>query len=155
IAHIGNSNMLSRELGYRNELMLNGVEVNDNLIVKGMPCYEFGFVSARKLVENGESFSAMFCFNDSTALGAIRGIESQGLRVPEDVAVVGFDDIQMASLSTPSLTTVRQPLKDMGKSAVERLLSLLADGSASLGNVVFSTELVVRGSCGAHKHAEK
>jgi len=76
----------------------------------------------RKLLATGEAFTALFAFNDISAIGAIRALREAGRRVPEDVSVVGFDDIQSAAFQNPALTTVRQPLREMGVIAAQILL---------------------------------
>ena len=76
---------------------------------------EIGYKPMQALLEKSRDFTAIFCFNDIAAIGAIRALKDAGLSVPDDVSVVGFDDILSAAYSTPSLTTVRQPLFEMGK----------------------------------------
>jgi LacI family transcriptional regulator len=80
-----------------------------------------------KLLQAGRHFSALFAFNDVTAMGAILALREAGLRVPKDVSVVGFDDVLAASTYNPPLTTIRQPLRDMGQAAASTLLGLIAD----------------------------
>jgi DNA-binding LacI/PurR family transcriptional regulator len=89
----------------------------------------------------------MFAFNDISAIGAIRALREKGLRVPEDVSVVGFDDIQSAAFQNPGLTTVRQPLQQMGKIAAETVLRRIArDGAEHPKQITVEPELVVRQS---------
>ena len=76
---------------------------------------QIGYEPMRALLEKTRDFTAVFCFNDTAAIGAIRAIKDAGLDVPGDISVVGFDDITSAAFSTPSLTTVRQPLIEMGQ----------------------------------------
>src|SRR5438093_1146764 len=106
--------------------------------------------------QSDQVVSAVFCGNDLIALGVIQALESAGVRVPEDVAVVGYDDIHIASLSKPALTTVRQPLKEMGRTLVEKLLSLIETGHVfeQPRHLVFPMELVIRDSCGAGKSTQ-
>jgi LacI family transcriptional regulator len=93
----------------------------------------------------GEPFSALFAFNDISAMGAIRALRESGLQVPEDVSVVGFDDIQSAAYQNPGLTTVRQPLREMGRAAAEILLKRIKRPGADLQDKhVVEPELVVR-----------
>lgn len=109
---------------------------------------ELGYVAARKLTAAREPFTALFAFNDISAIGAIRALREAGLRVPEDVSVVGFDDIQSAAYQNPGLTTVRQPLRKMGELAAETMLRRLGGGAKASGPHVITVEpdLVVRGS---------
>ena len=91
-------------------------------------------------------FTALFAYNDISALGAIRAFQEAGLRVPEDISVVGFDDIQGAAFSSPSLTTVRQPLAHMGSLAAEALLARLEGDKEYSPEILIEPELVVRNS---------
>ncbi|HEX4028780.1 MAG TPA: LacI family DNA-binding transcriptional regulator [Terracidiphilus sp.] len=110
---------------------------------------EIGYKPTQALLERTRDFTALFCFNDIAAIGAMRALKEAGLRVPEDVSVVGFDDILSAAYATPSLTTVRQPLREMGKRGAQILLERIADREKDFsGEVVMSPELVVRESTG-------
>jgi LacI family transcriptional regulator len=107
---------------------------------------EMGFGPTNELIQQGADFSALVCYNDVSAFGAIRALMNHGRRVPEDVSVVGFDDIQGAAYNTPSLTTIRQPLRQMGMVAARILLQRLR-GQASFPDAVpIQPELVIRES---------
>jgi len=107
---------------------------------------EEGYFYARKLLDSGEVFSALFAFNDVSAIGAISALRDAGLRVPEDVSVIGFDDIMAAAYQNPRLTTVRQPLRRMGELAAEILLQRIAGDGATKRQVFVEPELIVRES---------
>jgi LacI family transcriptional regulator len=110
--------------------------------------YQEGYAFGRKLIDTGEHFTALFAFNDISAIGAMRAFLDAGLSVPEQISVVGFDDIQSAAFQNPSLTTVRQPLWKMGEIAGEALLQLI-DGDTDIeSHITVRTELVVRDSTG-------
>jgi LacI family transcriptional regulator len=109
--------------------------------------YEEAYGLGRDLLERDRSFTALFAFNDISAIGAMRAFLDAGLRIPKDVSVVGFDDIQSAAFLNPSLTTVRQPLHEMGVIAGRVLLQRLA-GEEAPDEVVVEPKLVVRGSTG-------
>jgi LacI family transcriptional regulator len=110
---------------------------------------EISYKPMQALLEKTRDFTALFCFNDIAALGAIRALKDAGLSVPGDVSVVGFDDIQSAAFSTPSLTTVRQPLFEMGQRAAQILLERIADKEKPFpAEVVMAPELIVRESTG-------
>ena len=110
---------------------------------------EIGFKPMQSLLEKTKDFTAVFCFNDIAAIGAIRALKDVCLRVPEDVSVVGFDDIQSAAYSTPSLTTVRQPLLEMGKRGAQILLERIANREAPYpAEIMMTPELIVRESTG-------
>jgi len=110
---------------------------------------EIGYKPMKALLEKTREFTAVFCFNDIAAIGAIRALKDAGLSVPGDVSVVGFDDIQSAAYSTPSLTTVRQPLREMGQRGAQVLLERIADREKKFpAEIVMASELVVRESTG-------
>jgi LacI family transcriptional regulator len=110
---------------------------------------EIGYRPMQALLEKSRDFSAIFCFNDIAAIGAIRALRDAGLSVPNDVSVVGFDDILSAAYSTPSLTTVRQPLFEMGKRGAEMLLYRIGNREKEYPTeIVVAPELVVRESTG-------
>jgi LacI family transcriptional regulator len=110
---------------------------------------EIGYKPMQALLDKTRDFTAIFCFNDIAAIGAIRALKDAGLTVPGEVSVVGFDDIQSAAYSTPSLTTVRQPLRDMGKRGARVLLDRIADREKEYpGEIVMAPELVIRESTG-------
>ena len=107
---------------------------------------ELGFVPANELISRGGDFTALVSFNDIAAIGAIRALMNNGMRVPEDVSVVGFDDIQGAAFHNPSLTTIRQPLHEMGAVAARILLQRIR-GQATFPDVVpIHPELIIRES---------
>jgi len=110
---------------------------------------EIGYKPMQALLKKTRGFTAIFCFNDIAAIGAIRALKDAGLAVPEDVSVVGFDDIQSAAYSTPSLTTVRQPLLEMGRRGAQVLLERIANREKQYpAEIVMAPELVVRESTG-------
>ena len=107
---------------------------------------ELGFVPANELIARDVDFTALVSYNDIAAIGAIRALMNHGSKVPEDVSVVGFDDIQGAAFHNPSLTTIRQPLHEMGAVAARILLQRIR-GQATFPDVVpIHPELVIRES---------
>jgi len=90
--------------------------------------FEGGLRTARKMIASGRPFTAVIAFDDLTALGVVRGLAEAGLRVPQDCSVMGFDDVLPAEVATPSMTTIRQPLKEMGCEAAERVLHAIRRG---------------------------
>jgi DNA-binding LacI/PurR family transcriptional regulator len=110
---------------------------------------EIGYPVIRDLLAVRRDFTAIFCFNDTAAIGAIRAIVDAGLRCPQDISVVGFDDITRAAYQTPSLTTIRQPLRHMGEMAAQLLLRRIQNPKEAYPDtVMFEPELVVRESTG-------
>lgn len=113
-----------------------------------LPSPEVGYAATKKLIAAGEKFTALFAFNDVSAIGAIRALEENGSRVPEDVSVIGFDDIYGAAFHNPALTTIRQPLFEMGRLAAKTVLEELAGERNGHSAKVLSVEptLIVRHS---------
>jgi len=110
---------------------------------------ELGYRLVRQLLERRRDFTAVFCFNDISAIGAIRALTDVGLRVPGDVSVMGFDDIITAAFNQPSLTTVKQPLRQMGQTAARVLLERIANPEKEYpAELVMQPELLVRESTG-------
>jgi DNA-binding LacI/PurR family transcriptional regulator len=111
---------------------------------------ELGYEVTKRLLASGEYFTAMFAFNDISAIGAVRALREAGRRVPEDVSVVGFDDIQSAAFQNPGLTTVRQPLRQMGVLAAETVLRRISARARTPYPklITVEPELIVRGSTG-------
>jgi DNA-binding LacI/PurR family transcriptional regulator len=107
---------------------------------------ELGYPYAKQLLSRGEPFTALFAYNDSLAIGAIRAIHEAGLRVPEDISIVGFDDILSAAYCNPALTTVRQPLEKIGEIAARTLLDQIENRSEYLPEIAIEPEFVVRKS---------
>jgi DNA-binding LacI/PurR family transcriptional regulator len=105
-----------------------------------------GYPVAKQLLARGKPFTALFAYNDISAIGAIRVLQEQGLRVPQDVSVMGFDDIPGAAFYTPSLTTVRQPLNRMGEVAAQSLLERIEGKKEYPSEIAIEPELVVRES---------
>lgn len=110
--------------------------------------YQDGYTYGRRLLENGADFTALFGFNDVSAIGAMRAFTEAGWKIPDDVSVVGFDDIASAAFHAPGLTTVRQPLREMGARAGEIVLDRLEGKQEYPDFVTTRPELVVRGSTG-------
>ena len=117
----------------RKECSELGVQIHPELVTQlegTEPGSEPGSVATRKLLAGKHRFTAVFAFNDASAIGAITALHEAGLHVPRDVSVVGFDDIPAAATMHPSLTTVRQPLREMGQSAAAHLLRLIRTGGS-------------------------
>lgn len=108
---------------------------------------QLGYPVVQDLLATHRDFTALFCFNDIAAIGAIRAIVDAGLRCPEDISVVGFDDISSAAFTTPSLTTIQQPLRRMGEMAAQLLLKRIQNPKdAYPDTIMFEPELIVRES---------
>ncbi|MFD6698188.1 MULTISPECIES: LacI family DNA-binding transcriptional regulator [unclassified Microbacterium] len=121
-----------------------GAPLSDDLIVHGLYSLESGQAGATRLLERGAT--AIVCASDPLALGAVRAARRAGARVPDDVSVVGFDDSALMSCTEPPLTTVRQPIEAIGRTAVELLMAQIAGTAAAGEELLFEPELVLRGS---------
>ena len=109
---------------------------------------ELGYPFAKQLLARKQPFTALFAYNDISAIGAIWAFQEAGLRIPEDVSVLGFDDITAAAFNTPGLTTVRQPLERMGQIAAKTLIDLIEGKAEYVSEIAIEPELVVRASTG-------
>jgi LacI family transcriptional regulator len=138
----------ARLQGYRAALEAAGVEVPAGFERSGDFLHGDGLAQGRELLELPEPPTAVFAGSDETAAGVLEAARERGLRIPEDLSVVGFDDTEVARLSSPALTTVRQPLGDMGKVALRTALRLAAGEEIDSHHVELATELVVRQSTG-------
>ncbi len=161
---------VERRVGFLTGLKAAGLSSPDGYIVEGDWSEESGYQAMLRLLREPTPPQALFAASDTMAVGALRAIRSQGLRVPDDVALVGFDDIPLAAAVDPPLTTVRQPIQQLGYTAAAVLIDLLqrpgwngataaeaagSDGVAAamssgqpVEHIVLPTELVIRRSCG-------
>ena len=137
---------VDRELGYQLALQRAGIALNAALAAVGDFSIEAGERAIDLLLSRGQPFSAVFCSNDEMAIGAMRALGARGLRVPEDVSVVGFDDIRFARYTSPALTTIAQPKNALGREATTMLIELLNDPAVPPRKRVLSADLVIRGS---------
>jgi LacI family transcriptional regulator len=135
--------------GYRAGLEAAGISVSDELIFQGDFYHESGYVGGTALLELAEPPTAIFAASDQMAFGVYEAVRRRGLRVPDDVSVVGFDDLPEARWSSPPLTTVRQPLAEMGGLAARTVLRLAQGEEIESPRVELATELVVRDSSAA------
>jgi LacI family transcriptional regulator len=135
-----------RRRGYRAALAAAGILPNGAYEVEAEPEIGPGREAAEHLLDLPEPPTAIFSFNDNIAIGAIQAARARGLSVPEDLSIVGFDDIEYATIVTPTLTTVRQPLAEMGRTAVSLLMRLLERQRFETLHVELATRLVVRES---------
>jgi LacI family transcriptional regulator, galactose operon repressor len=151
VAHIaGPQNMVAGEdrlAGYRKALSELGHSDSEDLVAQGDFSEAGGYVAMKRLLPARPD--AVFAASDQLALGAWRAIREAGLRVPHDIALVGFDDLLPAGSGRPRLTTIRQPVVRAGREAVNVLLDIIENGPTPQRRVVFDTELVIRESCGA------
>jgi LacI family transcriptional regulator len=135
-----------RIAGFRTTLAEAGIALPDDLVVQGDGRHSGGAAAVRTLLGREVSFSAIFAFNDVMAAGAIGELQRAGLRVPGDVAVIGFDDIPIASAMYPSVTTIAQPIAELARLGVELLLRRIRSPDAPFERLVLPTRLIARES---------
>lgn len=138
-----------RVTGYRQALAESGLSEDEELVVRGDFGFESGYQSTRRLLSRSRPPTAIFACNDLMAVGALRAAVQEGRRVPQDLSVVGYDDIPLASYTNPPLTTVAQPNYAMGVQAATMLLDQLQDPSSAPRRITLAVELQVRDSAAA------
>jgi DNA-binding LacI/PurR family transcriptional regulator len=138
-----------RETGYRSALAANGIPFDENLVLNGDFERDIAYEVLNDFLANGKrvAFDAVFTGDDDAAIGVLRALHKHGYKIPEEVAVVGFDDLGFASFLNPPLTTVRAPTESVGRIAAERLFALLENASSGEA-IVLPTEIIFRRSCG-------
>lgn len=142
---------IDRLKGYKQAISANGLDSDTLLIQEGKFTYESGYNQMIKLLSLENPPTAVFAANDEMAIGAVKAARHMGYSVPEDIAVVGFDNIDAASIFEPSITTIDQPKSEIGQKAMELLLEIIRDGSNVLRKqYVLNDDLIIRESCG-HK----
>jgi LacI family repressor for deo operon, udp, cdd, tsx, nupC, and nupG len=146
----GHQSNTERFTGYRRALQQAGLKLIRELVVLGNGKSEDGSQAMVQLLALARRPTAVLCYNDMSALGAMRQIRASGLSIPEDLSVVGFDDLYFAEYLEPPLTTVRQPMRQMGRMAMETLLHIF-DGQHSTHNLKVDGQLIVRRSTAAPK----
>lgn len=143
----GHEDSVWRERGYREALAAHGIPPDEALISSGGFDQETAYRSMQKLMQDGIEFEAVFAGDDDASIGVYRALKEANRLVPDDVAVVGFDDVEFARYISPPLTTIRAPIEEVGREAVRQLLRLL-NGEQAESLVLMRTELVIRNSCG-------
>ncbi len=143
----GNEDSEWRERGYREALQVNEIPFDPSLVAMGGFNEEEAQIAIRELLTRGVDFDAVFGGDDDTAAGVISALTQAGKHVPQDVAVVGFDDLPIARYLRPALTTVRAPIEQVGREGVRQLVRLIR-GQQAETLVLLRTEIVIRESCG-------
>jgi len=140
---------LHREAGYKSALAANGIPFDERLVLNGEFERDIAYEVLNDFLGNGKrvAFDAVFAGDDDAAIGVLRALHKHQYRIPEDVAVIGFDDLGFAPFLNPPLTTVRAPTESVGKIATESLFALL-ENQPSSETVVLPTEIIFRRSCG-------
>ena len=140
---------LRREMGYKSALQANGIPFDENLVLNGEFERDIAYQVLDKFLENGRqvAFDAVFTGDDDAAIGVLRALHQHQYKVPDDIAVTGFDDLGFAPFLNPPLTTVRAPTESVGRIATERLFGIL-ENQPSDEVMVLPTEIIFRRSCG-------
>jgi DNA-binding LacI/PurR family transcriptional regulator len=149
---VNQEDSMRREAGYRSALQANGIPVDENLILNGDFERDIAYDAMNEFLGNGRqvAFDAIFTGDDDAAIGVLKSLHEHDIRIPEDVAVIGFDDLGFAPFLNPPLTTVRAPTEKVGQIATERLFGLLED-NASDEVMILPTEIIFRRSCGCEQ----
>jgi len=149
---VDHSDDAERMAGYRQALGEADIAFDPALVLSGNGCLDGGKRALHTLARLAELPTAVFCYNDMTAIGLISAARQAGLSVPEDLAVVGFDDIPLAAHVHPPLTTIAQPQRDMGRQAMNMALALItvtaSDSTIPFSDIVVKGKLIVRESSG-------
>lgn len=141
-------NSVERVRGYKKALKENNIEFNPEYVINGAFSEKRAYEQVNKLISKKLSITALMACNDLMAVGAIRAIKANNMKTPEDIAVVGFDDIAEISFFDPAITTFKQPLFNMGLTAVNLLVDRIEGKTQELVNKEFKGRLILRESCG-------
>ncbi len=137
---------LERYKGYKRALNMAGIEVNPDLVLEGGFNSKWGELAVEQLLAQKIEFDSIFCTNDMVAAGVYKKLHKKGFKIPEDFSVVGFDDVEIAEILTPELTTVKHPKYEFGYKAMELLLKLINKQEINQDDYIFDTELIIRDS---------
>ncbi|MBE7434609.1 MAG: LacI family DNA-binding transcriptional regulator [Anaerolineales bacterium] len=147
----GHEDSVWRERGYREALGAHNIPSDESLISSGEFDQETAYHAMRNLIRDGVPFDAVFAGDDDASIGVYRALKEAKRLIPDDVAVVGFDDVEFSGYISPPLTTIRSPIEEVGREAVRQLITLLNGGQAE-SLILKRTELVIRESCGCLIH---
>ena len=143
-----------RFCGFNEALIDAGIPRQSDRDISGALSVDFGLQAATKLIAAGELPTAVFAHNDETATGLLHGLVRAGIRVPEDISVIGFDDMPYAAVFNPGLSSVRLPRREWGRLACKRLISILDDEPDAGEPVIIPTKLIARASTAAPRRSE-
>jgi LacI family transcriptional regulator len=146
----GNEDSEAREKGYRSALKKHNIPFEPSLIKVGGFESEIAYQAINDLLRQQIKFDAIFTGDDDSAIGVMQALKESGIEVPAQVSIAGFDDSIFARLLTPSLTTVRAPIEEVGSEAVKQLIHLIR-GEAATPRTVLSTDMILRRSCGCDR----
>lgn len=142
----GFQSTLERREGYLRALIDQKIPIRNEYIVSGNYDMQSGYKAMEKLLSQQKPPTAVFCSNDDMAVGALNAVFAKGLHVPKDISIIGFDDIQSAQYSNPSLTTVKKPIEKISKLGAEKILEVVENQEHSGEKIYVETELIKRNS---------
>ena len=158
VAHIsgpgGHQSAADRLEGYRDALGVHSLPYESGLVIEGDYSADSGYAAAHRLFQKRPRPTSIFAANDEMAFGVLRAAAETSVEVPKDIALIGFDDIQLASVVGPSLTTVHQPMIETGALAAKRLIDILEGRLGTPRQIELPTRLVVRQSCGCSQRPQ-
>jgi len=138
--------LADRFKGYRKALEEKRIEFDKSLVIEGNQTIQSGREATKQFLNLDAPPTAIFAVNDLMAIGTLKEIQERGLKVPEDISVVGFDDIPLASLVNPALTTIAQPIYEMGREAMSLLVKNIEKKDLTKSKIILDTKLIVRES---------
>ncbi len=151
IVYIGETNKENRYKSYCEALAANGIKAERSMIVNVKQGLEGGYQGACELLKRQTDFTAVFCANDATAIGAIKGLQEGGYKIPSDISVISIDDIEMSRYFTPMLTTIHIPIDELGRQAAKTLIDRIENGHTLPIKMELPFFLAKRDSCAKYK----
>ena len=143
---LDNRHTIDRLSGFRKSLEEAGLEFDQSLVIEGEFTMTSGQVAANQVLMMDEKPTALFCLNDDMAIAVMQTLKANGVRVPEDISIAGFDNIEYSKYTDPPLTTIEQPAQEMGRMAAKQLITLLEQGELPQNRFVMPYEFIVRDS---------
>lgn len=137
---------IERKYGFLNALIENNLPIRTEYMVEGDYTIESGYIAMKKLLNLNSIPTAVFCFNDEMAVGAMKAAFEAGINVPKDISIIGFDDNQLGGFITPALTTIRRPIMELSQKGAEKLINIIENKNIQREKIYVSTELVERES---------
>lgn len=149
VADLKMKESVDRLNGYKKALEEAGIPIRDEFITVGNYSQQHGYNTMRRWVKTDNDMTAAFCTSDTLAMGALSALNEENISVPDEMAIVGFDDLPFAQYTIPSLTTIRQPITEKGQWAANLLINQIEDKGKQVVHENLEPELIVRNSCGA------
>lgn len=147
IGYVGEEDNEVRYKGYCAALSAAGIAFDPRYTVEGLLSFEGGYAGAKKLISQADELTALFCANDITAIGAIRALVEEGYKIPDDISIIGIDDVAPAQFMAPTLTTVHIPINEMGSMTVKLLLDRIEGGHSLPVKMSLPFRIVERETC--------